>query len=151
MKKILLLTVLTLSSIATIVQAGIPPEKHQEIVKMLQITGTEKILAGMKTTMINGLKSSMPKIPNAFWTKFESKMDMNALTEQIIPLYDKYYTLDELKAINAFYQSKIGQKVLATSPLIFQESMTLGHQWGQQMGKEASDEYEKESGSKDKK
>lgn len=78
-------------------------------------------------------------------------MDMGSLTEEIIPLYDKYYTLEELKAINAFYQSPVGQKVLSTSPQIFQESVAIGQKWGEKMGKEASDEFEKESENKGQK
>ena len=135
-------------SCISIAQGEIPTEKHQEIVKMLQITGTEKILAGIKSQMINGLKTSLPKIPESFWAKFETKMNMETLIDQIIPLYDKYYTLADLKAINAFYQSPTGQKVLSTSPQLFQESLAIGHQWGEKMGKEATDEFEKESGTK---
>lgn len=151
MKNLFLIAVITIVSCTSIAKAEIPAEKRQEILKMLQLTGTEKILAGIKTQMINGLKTSMPKIPEAFWAKFENKMDMGALTEQITPLYDKYYSLEDLKAINAFYQSQAGQKVLSTSPLIFQESIAIGQKWGEKMGKEASDEFEKESGSKSQK
>jgi len=151
MNKRFLLMAVTLVSCLSVAQAEIPAAKHQEIVKMLRLTGTEKLLSEMKATMIHGFQTSMPKIPAAFWTKFESKMDMGALTEQIIPLYDKYFTLDDLKAINAFYESQAGQKVLATSPQIFQESLAIGQKWGEQMGKEASDEFKKESESPDKK
>ncbi|MEI8139668.1 MAG: DUF2059 domain-containing protein [bacterium] len=151
MKIIFLLAVIIVVSCNSFAQTEIPAEKHQEIVKMLQITGTEKILKGIKTQMMNGLKTSMTKIPDAFWSKFETKMDMATLIEQIIPLYDKYYTLEDLKSINAFYQSPTGQKVLSTSPQIFQESLTIGQKWGEKMGKEASDEFEKESGDKSQK
>ncbi|MEI7879705.1 MAG: DUF2059 domain-containing protein [bacterium] len=147
MKKLILLTVITMVSCISFAQAEIPAAKRVEIVKMLQLTGTEKLLEGIKTHMISGLKTSMPKIPDAFWSKFETKMDMGSLTEEIIPLYDKYYTLEDLKTINAFYQSPIGQKVLSTSPQIFQESVAIGQKWGEKMNKEASDEFEKESGS----
>ncbi|MEI6168668.1 MAG: DUF2059 domain-containing protein [bacterium] len=151
MKKLLLLTLITMISCSPFAQAEIAATKRVEIVKMLQLTGTEKLLEGIKTHMISGLKTSMPKIPEAFWSKFETKMDMGSLTEQIIPLYDKYYTLEDLKAINSFYQSQVGQKVLSTSPQIFQESVAIGQKWGEKMGKEASDEFEKELGNKDQK
>jgi len=151
MNKLILIMVFTIASFISIAQAEVPADKYQEIVKMLQLTGTEKLLGEMKLTMINGMKASMPKVPATFWTKFESKMDMAALTEKIIPLYDKYYTLEDLKAINAFYRSPAGLKVLSTSPQIFQESLAIGRKWGEQMGKEASEEFEKESGSKAKK
>jgi hypothetical protein len=53
---------------------------------------------------------------------------------------DKYYTIDDLKAVNAFYESPAGQKLLATLPQVMQ----IGQAWGQKIGKEAADEAEKE-------
>ncbi|MEI6788425.1 MAG: DUF2059 domain-containing protein [bacterium] len=47
--------------------------------------------------------------------------------------------------------AKAGQKVLATSPQIFQESLAIGQKWGEQIGKEASDEFKKESENQNKK
>ena len=60
------------------------------------------------------------------------------------PLYDKYYTLDDLKAINAFYASPTGQKVLTSLPQIMQESMKIGQEWGAKIGAQAEEEIKQE-------
>ena len=94
--------------------------------------------------LIASFKTQMPQVPEAFWTKFQQKMDTRELINKIIPIYDKYYTIEDLKAVNAFYETPAGQKVLSTLPQIMQESMKVGQEWGQKMGKQAADEAEQE-------
>ena len=96
----------------------------------------------MKTQMLSAFKQQMPRVPEEFWIKFQQKMDVNELLEKIIPLYDKYYTIEDLKAVNAFYGSPAGQKVLSTLPQIMQESMKIGQEWGAKIGKQAEEEVQ---------
>jgi uncharacterized protein len=98
----------------------------------------------METQMISSLKAQMPQVPDLFWTKFQQKMDTHELIEKVIPVYDKYYTIEDLKAINLFYETPAGQKVLSTLPQLIQETMRIGQQWGEKMGKEAVEEAEQE-------
>jgi hypothetical protein len=140
MRKLILLSVLTIVSGIHVAQAEIPAVKRQEIETMLRLTGMEKLMGQMKTQMINGLKAQMPQVPETFWITFQSKMNMGELLEKIIPLYDKYYTMEDLKAVNAFYQSPAGQRVLSTLPQLMQESMKIGQEWGEKVGKQAADE-----------
>lgn len=112
---------------------------------MLQLTGMEKMMNQMKGQMISGLKAQIKQVPDGFWEKFSQKMDTRELIEKIIPLYDKYYTLEDLKAVNAFYASPAGQKVLSSLPQIMQESMKLGQEWGQKIGQQAAEEAQRES------
>lgn len=145
MKKLLLTTLAIVCSYLSIAHAEIAPEKRKEIEKMLRLTGMEKLMTQMKTQMISALQRQMPDVSEEFWTRFSRKMDMRELTEKIIPVYDKYYTLEDLKAVNAFYESPAGQKVLATLPQVMQESMKIGEEWGEQVGKQAAAEAEQES------
>jgi uncharacterized protein len=112
---------------------------------MLRLTGMEKLMNQMKGQMIASLQKQMPTVPQEFWTRFEKKMDMRELLERIIPVYDKYYSLEDLKAVNAFYESPVGQKVLSTLPQVMQESMQIGQAWGESVGRQAAAEAEAES------
>jgi uncharacterized protein len=151
MRKLLVFTVIMMVAFVSIAQAEIPAAKRREIEKILRLTGVEKLMVQMKTQMISGMKTQMTQIPEEFWTSFESKMDMRALLEKIIPLYDKYYTIEDLKAVNAFYESTVGQKVLSTLPKIMQESMAIGQEWGENIAEQAAAEAEKELKNKNKK
>jgi hypothetical protein len=126
-------------------RAQVDPEKRVEIDKMLQLTGMEKLITQMKAQMLTSLKTSLPGAPTAFWDKFSEKMDTRDLLEQIIPIYDKYYTVDDLRAVNAFYASPAGQKILSTLPHVMHDSMIVGQAWGQKIAKQASDELAAEN------
>ena len=151
MRKLLVFAVITMVAFVSAAQTEIPAAKRQEIEKMLRLTGMEKMMSQIKTQMIAGLKTQMTQVPEEFWTRFESKMDMRALLEKIIPLYDKYYTTEDLKAVNAFYQSTAGQKVLSTLPKIMQESLAIGQEWGKKIGEQAAAEAEQELKNKSQK
>jgi hypothetical protein len=131
-------------------QAEVSKEKRKEIDRMLRLTGMEKLVGQMKTQMISAFKVQMPEVPLEFWNKFEQRMDMSELVEKIIPLYDKYYTLEDLKAVNTFYETPAGQKILTTLPQIMQESMQLGQQWGARIGAQVVQEIQREQQKKSK-
>ena len=144
-----LIVILTLA-LASFVRADSTTEKRAEIEKLLQVTGMVKLVDQMKTQMIAQLRQNQPQIPATFWDKFSSKFDSRQLLEKIIPIYDKYYSLDDLRAVNAFYSSSAGQRILSTMPSVMQESMRAGQEWGAQISQEAAQEAQAEAASQKK-
>ena len=52
------------------------------------------------------------------------KINMVEITEQMsYPLYDKFFSEDELRGLLAFYKSSVGQKSIDVMPALMQESM----------------------------
>lgn len=144
MKKLLITTLLMICSYVSVAHAEISAEKRKEVEKMLRLTGMEKIVNQMKSQLIAAFQKELPDVPQDYWDRFEKKLDMHELIEKIIPIYDKYYTLEDLKAVNAFYESPAGQKILSTLPQVMQEAMKIGQEWGQKIGKQAAAEAEAE-------
>jgi hypothetical protein len=145
MKRLFLVALVAIFSCISVAHAEISKEKRTEIEKMLRLTGMGKLMEQMKGQMISGLKAQISQVPEGFWEKFAQKMDTHELLEKIIPVYDKYYTIEDLKAVNAFYESPAGQKVLSSLPQIMQESMKIGQEWGQKIGKQAAEEALRET------
>jgi uncharacterized protein len=131
-------------SVTFAAQGDISPEKRAEIEKMLRLSGMEKVIGQMQNQMITAFKGQMPQVPELFWTKFQQKMNTHELVEKIIPIYDKYYTVEDIKAINAFYETPTGQKLLSTLPAAMQEAMKVGQEWGQRIGRQAAEEAQQE-------
>jgi hypothetical protein len=144
MNKFIALALLIIFSSLSTGRADISADKRKEIEKLLRLTGVEKLADQMKNQMLSSFRTNMPQVPELFWTKFEQKMDTHELVEKIIPVYDKYYTTEDLKALNAFYESAVGQKVISTLPQVMQETMKIGQDWGQKIGKEAAEQAEAE-------
>ncbi len=74
------------------------PEKDQEKVLQFQSKFTKKIFDAMS------------------WDKMEA---------EYITLFSTVYTVEELKAIVAFYKSPVGQSMLKKQPMLIQKSMQI--------------------------
>ena len=67
----------------------------------------------------------------------------NGLMARLVPVYAKYFTHDEVRALLAFYESEIGKKTLAVIPLALQEGAKTGQIWANELGPEIRAELEK--------
>ena len=107
---------------------------------MLKLTGMEQLVDQMMNQMLSALQQQSPQAPAEFWEAFRGKVRGADLIEKLLPLYDKYYSLEDLRAVNAFYSSPAGQRMIKTMPQIMQESMMIGQEWGRQIGEQAARE-----------
>ena len=123
---------------------SIDPAKAAEIRKMLQVSGTAGQMQRMLDQALAAYRAKNPNISPEFWVQLEKDASVGNLLDKMVPLYDKYYTLDDLKAMNAFYQSPAGQHVLAATPQIVTESSQIGQQWGRVLALKIASELEKE-------
>src|SRR5208282_6835744 len=58
---------------------------------------------------------------NAVISDYEKKFDVDQVTEQLVIIYDKHYSDEEIKGLLQFYGSPLGQKVAAEGPKISRE------------------------------
>lgn len=84
----------------------------------------------MQQLLADQLVKDQGKLPNAFDAHFKQAMasfikDMpvDDLTQAMIPAYQQHFTKSDIEAMNAFYSSAVGQKVLEELPAVMQEGM----------------------------
>ena len=53
------------------------------------------------------------------------------IVEAAVIIYARNFSSDDLHALNEFYKSEIGQKLLQKTPTVTQELMTAGSKFGQ--------------------
>jgi len=123
---------------------AVDPAKEAEIRKLLELTGTVKMTKQVMNQMVSSFRERNNGVSSEFWDRFEKEMNIQELVDKIIPVYAKYYTIDDLKAINAFYQTPAGQRVLAATPQIMQASMQIGQTWGRQVAERLIAELKEE-------
>ena len=146
-KKYILFTfaILTLLQGAVAFGQTTPSEEMEaDIRQLMNVTGGGNMAAQVVSQLIGSLKPSMPNVPEAFWQKFMAKVDADELIEMIVPIYAKHFSHEEIKGLLAFYETPLGQKVIATLPGVIQESMMAGQQWGQKIAQQAMAELEAE-------
>jgi hypothetical protein len=134
MKTKSLLVCILISVTATVTHANISNEKRREIDRMLNLVGMQALADQMMQQMVTSLRATLTDVPPTYWDTFGSRFSTSEFLERIVPLYDKYYSLEDLRAVNEFYSSKAGQRILKTLPQIMQESMAIGETWGKEVG-----------------
>jgi hypothetical protein len=128
-------------------QTKIDPAKATDIRQLMDVTGTKAAMVQMMDTMGDSIKPlmvrSLPpgdyrqKLIDLFFAKFKSKADMQQLLDSILPLYDKYFSDEEIKSLIQFYQTPLGQKTAKVMPKLMAESQALGSKWGETLGRES--------------
>jgi hypothetical protein len=53
-----------------------------------------------------------------------------SLVDMLVPVYMRHFSEEDLDAAIAFHESPAGRRFIAAQPLVLQESMQLGEQWG---------------------
>jgi len=148
MKKFLLC--MTFVSVFLLSSASISaqPASPESIKALMQSTGSGDMGVQMISQMLPALKKMRPDAPESFWTSFWSEINADEIENMIIPVYQKYLTEDDIQAINSFYQTPAGKKLIRVQPSIMQETMTIGQQWGKNIAKRFLLKYQKKISNK---
>lgn len=131
MRKLFLLTIFTIG--ATLISFG--QDKAADLKRLFEIMDSEKMVNTIMDSMIPMLKqqaSSQIQGENAK-ERFDKYMDFvftetKALTKKLmdvemVQIYDKYFTEQDIKDLIKFYESPVGKKMLAISPELSKELM----------------------------
>jgi len=148
MTKFLRCKVLVAAFLFSSVAANAEPASPESIKALMQSTGSGEMGMQMMNQMLPALKQMIPSAPESFWTDVMSEVDANDIEDMVIPVYQKYLTEEDIQAVNSFYQTEAGQKLIRVQPTIMQESMAIGQQWGQNLAKQVLLKYQKQSSSK---
>jgi hypothetical protein len=113
-----------------------------DVLKLMDVTGASKI--GMQfASFIAGplrqaLKQSQPDIPDRVWEIAKETIDAeltkafegpDGLMPQVVSLYMKYFTHDDIRAMLAFYETPVGKKTIQVTPMLLQDSAIVAQQW----------------------
>lgn len=90
--------------------------KNELIISLIEVSGAK---ASMNQIFTDIMAKATPQESE----QLKSILNIDEVVTQLIPVYDKYFTLDELKELVTFYKSALGQKLLQVTPLIMEDSM----------------------------
>jgi len=117
----------------------IDPSKEADIRRLLDVMGTAKLATQemdmTEENMKPFLSKSFPpgeyreKLIDLFLTKLHSKIGAQQIVDLMVPIYDKYFTDEEIKRLIQFYESPLGQKMASVQPELVSESREAGKKW----------------------
>jgi hypothetical protein len=120
----------------------VDPALDRAIRQLIVATGAleigEQFANAISQQMAQTLRQTNPDIPpRAFeiiqqevMTVIGEELANGSFENQMVPVYAKYFTLQEVEELLAFYRTAIGQKTVEVMPLLTQESMQVGQNWG---------------------
>lgn len=110
---------------------AIDPAKEADIRALLELVGArDQVQDSVRQSAEQYREKLLATVPNnekgqnfinTTINEYEKKYNVDQVNEQLVKLYDKHYTAEELKGLLQFYGSPLGQKVAAESPKIFRE------------------------------
>ena len=107
---------------------------------------SEQVTQNLIVEMSRSLQQSNPQLPDDAGEIVQAAVEEAAearaaeLNDQIARLYTTSFTLEELQALLAWYESGVGKKALQVMPIIAQQSIELGKQWRGLVGQAAAEE-----------
>lgn len=125
--------------LSTSVFAQADEEYSNTLKRMFEVSGTQGSFSAVIDQMFTMSKQQYPQVDAAIWDELKtefSKTSLNDLTEMLVPVYSKYMTQKDLEKVIKFYETPVGKKFAENTPLIMQESMQVGQQWGMKIGQE---------------
>ena len=123
------------------------PVKEADIRSLMELVGARDLVQdGLSTSSEQYREKLLSTVPNndkgqtfinAFVTSYERKYDADQVTEQLVGIYDKHYSEEEIKGLLQFYGSPLGQKVASEMPKISREIATAARAASSKAAREA--------------
>ena len=107
--------------------------------QMFEVSGTENVYKTAITQVFSMFKQKYTDVGTEVWSELEAEFmqaSLDDLVEMLVPVYSKHLTEEDLQAVIEFYSTPTGKKFAEKTPLITQESMQIGQEWGMKIGEE---------------
>ena len=135
--------------------SSIDPAKEADIRSLMELVGARDLVQdGSNTAIEQSREKLLATVPNndkgqafvnAFVASYQKKFDANQVTDQLLAIYDKHFTDDEIKGLLQFYGSPLGQKVAAETPKIGRETQAAIRAAGAKAAKDSLAELRQEN------
>jgi uncharacterized protein len=117
--------------------ADTDPATKDDVILLLHTMHTHDLMRRLMEVQSKGIRQLMhdqlaqeKQLPVNFDARMEKSMDnlikgmpVDQMTQAMIPAYQKHFTHGDIEAMNTFYASPVGQKVLEELPEVSQEGM----------------------------
>jgi uncharacterized protein len=130
------------------------PAKDAAIRHLMDITDTSKmgdnINAGITRYVHDNVGRAIPqdqvsKFMETFSQKFNAAAPSSAVTDAMVPVYAKHFSMEDIQGLVKFYESPLGMRVVKAMPQVNQELQQAGLQVDQKAAmatlRSMSDDY----------
>lgn len=150
-----ILPLLAIALLSRAARADEAADRHAAAVTLLDKLHPADAVASMMPSIVGQIRANLTRNDPDLIKQFDgfapqlmaegdaAKADLVA---RITDIYAQTYTVDDLTAMSAFYQSPVGQKVIASQSELNGKMLTVAREWGtgiaQKIAKEAAAELQ---------
>lgn len=163
MKRLFFAIVFAALSVTGFAQGADEPASKDDILMYLRTMHSHDMLQKVMQVQVQSMRQLFHdmlekegKLPADFDSRFNQVMEdlvknmpMDELIQAMIPAYQKHFTKGDIEAMNTFYSSPVGQKVIEELPAVIQEgsqaAMPLMGKYVQDWRDRIDDEFGKPS------
>jgi len=130
---------------------SIDPQKGADIRSLLELVGARDMIQDAANNSTEQYRQKLISLSpnddkaqdaiNSYLAVFQKKFDVDALNNQLVVIYDKHYTEEEIKGLLQFYGSPLGQKTAAEMPKISKEIQLADRTLSSQATRDAWQEF----------
>jgi hypothetical protein len=134
---------------------SIDPAKEADIRSLMELVGARDMVQdGENNAIEQSREKLLATVPNndkgqafvnAFAASYQKKFDVDQVLDQLVLIYDKHYSEEEIKGLLQFYGSPLGQKVAGEMPKIGRETQAAVRAASGKAAKESLAEMKKEN------
>jgi len=128
-------------------QKKIDPAKEAAIRKLQELRGDRRNANQLMDTMVNSMKPLMTKalppgeyrdqLIELFFERLRSKNLAEDILDEAVPIYDRYLSADEIRALIEFYESPVGRKLVDVTPQLMAEVESKAQKHGEEVGRQS--------------
>ena len=143
------------ASASSQMNSNIDPMKEADIRSLMELVGArDTVEDGANNAIEQAREKLLSTVPNddkgrasvkAFATSYQKKFDPNQVTDELVGIYDRHFTGDEIKGLLQFYGSPLGQKVATETAKIARETQAAVRAAGGKAAREALAEAKQEN------
>ena len=108
--------------------------KERKVRQLLQLTGAQAVGDQILNSVLQQYDNAPPdQIPKGFTQKFREEAAKDSVVDRMVPIYMANIADDDLDELIKFYNSKAGKDFVKAQPVILQQSLQVGQDWGKQV------------------
>jgi uncharacterized protein len=120
---------------ATLQEEKVDPAKEAAIRHLMDITETSKLGDNMSSFIISQVHSivtrtiqpeNQQKFMDTFTQKFSESAPSSAVTDAMVPIYARAFSLEDIQGLVAFYESPLGRRTVKALPSVIRDSQNAG-------------------------
>lgn len=115
---------LTMQSLRQAEQA-MPQQMRAMVTQTIQ--SDARLTPAQKQEALQKFEKALPRMNAAVHELLSDTTLVDQMVDEMVPLYADTYTVDEIRQLSAFYQSPLGQKMMANMPKLMARSMEISN------------------------